>query len=75
MWAAKPQPVFAAVVCAADPDERNVRKMAAQIDPAKHHRHGHLLADRGRGLSFAAQWCALGKRGAYWQNPLCRVRC
>ena len=52
MRTAKIQPVFAAAVCAADPDERYVREMVAQIDPEKHHRHGHLLAARSRGLSF-----------------------
>ena len=52
MQTAKSQPVFAADVCAADPDERPVREMTAQIDPEKHHRHGHLLAARSCGLSF-----------------------
>ena len=47
----------------------------SQIDSEKHHRHGHLLAARSRGLSFCRPWCAPGKRCAYWQNPLCRERC
>jgi len=49
---AKLQLVFAAAVCAADPDERHARKMVGQINPEKYFRHGHLLAARGRGLSF-----------------------
>ena len=58
---AKLQPVFAAAVCAADPDERHVREMVAQIDPEKHHRHGHLLAARSRGLSFCRPMVRAGQ--------------
>ena len=58
---AKLQPVFAAAVCAADPDERHVRKMAAHIDPEKNRRHGYLLAARGRGLSFCRPMVRAGQ--------------
>ena len=61
MRTAKLQPVFAAAVCAADPDERHVREMAAQINPEKHHRHGHLLAARSRGLSFCRPMVRAGQ--------------
>ena len=52
MRTTKIQPVFAAAAYAAAPDERQVREMAAHIDPEKNRRHGHLVAARGRGLSF-----------------------
>ena len=58
---AKLQPVFAAAVCAVGSDERHVREIAAQIDPEKHHRHGHLLAARGRGLRFCRPMVRAGQ--------------
>ena len=57
----KIQPVFAATVCAADPDEIHARVMAGQIDPEKHYRHGHLLAARGRGLRFCRPMVRAGQ--------------
>ena len=61
MRTAKLQPVFAADVCAADPDERPVREMTAQIDPEKYHRHGHLLAACSRGLRFCRPMVRAGQ--------------
>ena len=57
----KLQPVFAAAVCAAALGERHVRDMVGQIDPEKHHRHGHLLAARSRGLSFCPPMVRAGQ--------------
>ena len=61
MRTAKLQPVFAAAVCAADPDERHARKMVGQINPEKNLRHGLLLAARGRGLSFCRPMVRAGQ--------------
>ena len=61
MRTAKIQPVFAAAVCVSDPGERPVREMVAQIDPEKHHQHGHLLAARSRGLSFCRPMVRAGQ--------------
>ena len=61
MRTAKLKPGFAAAVCAADPDERHVREMVAQIDSEKHHRHGYLLAARSRELSFCRPMVRAGQ--------------
>ena len=58
---AKLQLVFAAAVCAADPDERHARKMVGQINPEKYFRHGHPLAIRSRRLSFCRPMVRAGQ--------------